>query len=332
MSTLPNLLQRVPEFQALGSLFQALIFGHTVAQLVQYCEGFPRDRLVLKALAWVSFLVSLLVTVLGMQSTASASGPPSTNIERARNWNLIDNAICGAYLTSTRDAEVFACQTFLAWKIYHFSRRAWLPSVVCVLALLQWAAIIAYSTSGFNLFNNVWSPEFVASFSTNSFIAWLAINIASSVIITASIVWRLHQGSAAILKRKQSLAGRIFGFTLETGLIQTVWMTVQLILSVRLDLRMPVYFIFGQGSGSLYTVWLLATLNARPALDKGIPSFVDPDGLPSAPGELRFRHPTVDGAEVVISVVSKAEASDGASDKAELFVTTKDGKHAAGGV
>ncbi|KAF4562942.1 hypothetical protein EYR36_003375 [Pleurotus pulmonarius] len=327
MSTLPNLLQRVPEFQALGSLFQALIFGHTVAQLVQYCEGFPRDRLVLKALAWVSFLVSLLVTVLGMQSTASASGPPSTNIERARNWNLIDNAICGAYLTSTRDAEVFACQTFLAWKIYHFSRRAWLPSVVCVLALLQWAAIIAYSTSGFNLFNNVWS---LSPPQRDLTILGVARN-QHRLERNHHCIDRLA-GSAAILKRKQSLAGRIFGFTLETGLIQTVWMTVQLILSVRLDLRMPVYFIFGQGSGSLYTVWLLATLNARPALDKGIPSFVDPDGLPSAPGELRFRHPTVDGAEVVISVVSKAEASDGASDKAELFVTTKDGKHAAGGV
>lgn len=327
MSTLPNLLQRVPEFQALGSLFQALIFGHIVAQLVQYCEGFPNDRLARKAIAWSSFLVSLLITVLNMYNTALMFGPPSSDIVRTRNWNLIDNAIwCVA-----SGYQVFVCQSFLAWKIYQFSRRALLPSVVCVLSLLQWAAIIAYSTCGFNLFDSVWSPEFVASFSTNSFIAWLAINIASDVIITASIIWRLHQGGAAILKPKRSLPGRLFGFTLETGLILTVWMTVQLILWVRLDLRLPVYFIFGHGSGSLYTAWLLATLNAHPPLDKDVPSFVDPGGLPSAPGELRFKHPTVDGAEVVISVMSKAEANHGASDEAELFVSTMDGKQAAEG-
>lgn len=80
-----------------------------------------------------------------------------------------------------------------------------------------------------------------------------------------------------------------------------------------------------------YTAWLLATLNAHPPLDKDVPSFVDPGGLPSAPGELRFKHPTVDGAEVVISVMSKAGASHGASDEAELFVSTMDGKQAAEG-
>ncbi|KAF9487754.1 hypothetical protein BDN71DRAFT_1436609 [Pleurotus eryngii] len=158
-----------------------------------------------------------------MYNTASAFGPPSSDIVRARNWNLIDNAIwCVA-----SGYQVFICQAFLAWGIYQFSRRAWL---LCVFAVLQWAAIIAYSTDGFNLFNNVWSPKFVASFSTNSFIAWLAINIASDVIIAASIIWRLRQAEAAILKPKRSLSGRIFGFTLETGLIPTVWMTVQLIL------------------------------------------------------------------------------------------------------
>ncbi|KDQ32260.1 hypothetical protein PLEOSDRAFT_165527 [Pleurotus ostreatus PC15] len=105
----------------------------------------------------------------------------------------------------------------------------------------------------------------------------------------------------------------------ETGLILTVWMTVQLILWVRpgLDLRMPVYFIFGHGSGSLHTAWLLEILNARTALDEDVPSVVDPSGLPSAPGELRFKHPTVDGAEVVISVMSRSGASHGASDEAE---------------
>ena len=62
-----------------------------------------------------------------------------------------------------------------------------------------------------------------------------------------------------------------------------------------------------------YAVWLLATLNARSSFNKDLPSFIDMSRLPTAAGEMRFKHPMVEGTEIVISITSNGATSDGGS-------------------
>ncbi len=60
---------------------------------------------------------------------------------------------------------------------------------------------------------------------------------------------------------------------------------------------------------SRYSVWLLATLNARSSFNKDPACFVDVTNLPTAPDEIRFRHPTAQGTQVVISITTNGAMS-----------------------
>ncbi|KAG9225252.1 hypothetical protein CCMSSC00406_0007083 [Pleurotus cornucopiae] len=118
------------------------------------------------------------------------------------------------------------------------------------------------------------------------------------------------------------MLGKILTFTLETGLITTGWMALQLILQLALfrdNRHFRAYTAFFYPSGPSYSVWLLATLNARSSFNKDPSCFVDVTNPPTVPGEIRFRHPTVEGTQVVISittggVTSRVESLEAESD------------------
>ncbi|KAF4570899.1 hypothetical protein EYR36_001833 [Pleurotus pulmonarius] len=89
-------------------------------------------------------------------------------------------------------------------------------------------------------------------------------------------------------------------------------MIVQLILKISLlpdSHHRDAHYLLYYPSGTLYSIWLLATLNARSSFKKDLPSYVDVTNLPAVPGEIRFRHPTVEGTEVVISIATHAVMS-----------------------
>ncbi|KAL4260071.1 hypothetical protein AB1N83_010887 [Pleurotus pulmonarius] len=251
-------------------------------------------------MAWSSFSVSLFVTGMTFYAAATLVALPINLKASHGSLGLVGNAlrcIANGYL-------MFICQIFLSWRIHQLARRRWLLYLICSFSVLQWGANIAYSVTWFNFSNKRWSLWFATAFRDGSFAAWLASNIACDLIITLSMIWLLRQArAAATFKPTKSLLGRIFRFTLETGLITTVWMTVQLILFLQQDAESPAYLFFGSASGLLYTFWLLATLNARSSFNRDLPACVDVSNLLSA-GELRFKHPTAEGTEVVISVTT----------------------------
>ncbi|KAF4570895.1 hypothetical protein EYR40_007385 [Pleurotus pulmonarius] len=115
---------------------------------------------------------------------------------------------------------------------------------------------------------------------------------------------RRSKGGATFKPTKTMLA-KLLTFTLETGLITTGWMTLQLILQLAL-FRDDRHF---RAYTALYSVWLLATLNARSSFNKDPACFVDVTNLPTVPGEIRFRHPTVEGTQVVISITTDGVTS-----------------------
>ncbi|KAF4596914.1 hypothetical protein EYR38_008305 [Pleurotus pulmonarius] len=134
----------------------------------------------------------------------------------------------------------------------------------------------------------------------------MAGNIACDLTITTSMVWFLWKArGTATFKPTKTMVAKILTFTLETGLITTLWMVIQLILQASLMQSVDhfaSYLVFFYPSGMLYAIWLLATLNARASFNAGLSSLVEITNLPTTPGELRFRHPTMEGNEVVISI------------------------------
>ncbi|KAF4596956.1 hypothetical protein EYR40_007406 [Pleurotus pulmonarius] len=92
------------------------------------------------------------------------------------------------------------------------------------------------------------------------------------------------------------------------------------------------YSTFGSlyPSGTLYTVWLLATLNSRSTFNQDLPSFVDMSNLPTVPGEIRFKHPTIEGTEFVVSVTTNNNGAASPSHGGSLS-SAQEGTSAKGG-
>ncbi|KAF4563731.1 hypothetical protein EYR36_002972 [Pleurotus pulmonarius] len=85
---------------------------------------------------------------------------------------------------------------------------------------------------------------------------WLASSIACDLMITFTMIFILSRarGQSAFKPTLETLS-RIINFTMETGLVTTVWAIIQLILWVETPTRGFVFF--------LYSNWLISTLNSR---------------------------------------------------------------------
>ncbi|KAF4596915.1 hypothetical protein EYR38_008306 [Pleurotus pulmonarius] len=175
-------------------------------------------------------------------------------------------------------------QVFFSWRIHQISGKRWIQILVCIV--------------GGSVGHNV-DLEQHRMRSRNH---------------TVHDLLRRSKGGATF-KPTKTMLGKLLTFTLETGLITTGWMALQLILHLAL-FRDERHF---RAYTALYSVWLLATLNARSSFNRDTACFVDVTSLPTVPCEIRLRHPTAEGTQVVISIatygaMSHVESSEVDSD------------------
>ncbi|KAL4260068.1 hypothetical protein AB1N83_010894 [Pleurotus pulmonarius] len=297
-------------FPGLGHVFQVLLFGFLAGQISRYHESFPRERIEIKAIVWTVFLLSLALAALDIYELGV-----TFQEEVVYGSPVVDGLGPGtsAAITLLNGCVMAVSQHFFSWRIRNISQKRWLQIIICVLSILQLAGSIAHSVA-------ISAGEvFQAGLpvSTDYFYSmWIVSNITCDLSITLSMIWFLWKAKGgASFKPTKAMLGKILMFTLETGLITTVCMALQWTFNFLLDPYYVAYFLFFYPSGTLYAIWLLATLNARSSFNKDLPSFIDMSRLPTAAGEMRFKHPMVEGTEIVISITSNVVTGhDGSSD------------------
>ncbi|KAL4257139.1 hypothetical protein AB1N83_012001 [Pleurotus pulmonarius] len=272
-------------YEALGRFLNVLLFGFLTAQISRYHETFPKDRTALKSVAWSSFILSLVLCIIALlQIAANIPG-----LIPSYPAGLFD--IMAIFLTGF---VMLLSQVFFSWRIHQISGTRWIQIPVCIVRSL------------WHLQNRRSGPQSISAM-------WISSNIACDLAITLSMIWFLRRSKGgATFKPTKTMLAKLLTFTLETGLITTGWMTLQLILQLALfrdDRHFRAYTALFYPSGPLYSVWLLATLNARSSFNKDPACFVDVTNLPTVPGEIRFRHPTVEGTQVVISITTDGVTS-----------------------
>ncbi|KAL4258162.1 hypothetical protein AB1N83_012364 [Pleurotus pulmonarius] len=312
-------------YAVIGHILQILLFGFLVAQISRYREGFPNERFALKAIAWSSFLISFALTILDVYEIALAilySEPNDLSLNRVADAISLLNGFV-----------MSVSQLFFAWRIGQLSQKMWLQIFISIVSVLQWGGSLAQAVAIVNI--GTVSSSLTNSVLTISFYVWMAGNIVCDLTITLSMIWFLWKAQGeARFKPTRTMLARILTFTLETGLITTVWMALQLIpwgsLGQGDGNHQAAYSMFLYPSGTLYTVWLLATLNSRSTFNQDLPSFVDMSNLPTIPGEIRFKHPTIEGTEFVVSVTTNNNGAASPSHGGSLS-SAQEGTLAKGG-
>ncbi|KAF7316036.1 ANK-REP-REGION domain-containing protein [Mycena indigotica] len=242
-----------------GVLFATFFQGVLTLQTYLYYANFPKDHIFIKLLVACVWLLDVAHLVLISQSCYHYL---------VQSWG--DGA---ALLISTQELDLhlvfvgfacFVCQCFFLSRIWNFSQRNWMLTIVlgipCLVIFILEATISGEisripSVSAFDQF-------------TGEVLSVFALAAAVDLAIAIILVWYLRQGKTSF-DRSSFVVDRIVQYTVATGLATSVLAVADLIVY----LATPNTFIFIAmhfSMGRLYTNALLATLNSRQKLRQAL--------------------------------------------------------------
>ncbi|KAJ8487279.1 hypothetical protein ONZ45_g14401 [Pleurotus djamor] len=241
-------------------MFGTLIFGMLIVQMFWYHVNFPKDSVYTRIVAWFSFLLSAAFTALSAASAWSQFGVHWGDL--LRGFFLIDRSWAGFPPISGIIGST--TQLFFAWRTYQLIGNPWLLGIISLLSFLQCTMTIYLDArvlaAGFT---------YLALLDAKVYLdLWLCSSLACDLMITGSmliILMRARSGSS--FKPTLTTMNKIIKFTVETGLVTSIWAIIQLILWLKSPLT-GYHLFFFMNRGRLYSTWLLSTLNSRSYLNQ----------------------------------------------------------------
>jgi len=151
-------------------------------------------------------------------------------------------------------------QGFYAWRVARLTRRAWMGWVIAFLAFLQ---------LGVGITTTIWA-SFLHDFSRfqevkSLVIAWLGLSALTDILITYALTGYLLTHRTGF-PRTDDIITRVVRMTVQTGLLTTLWTTINLILYLALP-NNNLDLVFQFPLCKLYTNTFLSMLNARKGWD-----------------------------------------------------------------
>ncbi|KAG8701217.1 hypothetical protein FRC08_004214 [Ceratobasidium sp. 394] len=156
-------------------------------------------------------------------------------------------------------------QSFYAWRIARLTERAWMGWVLGFLALVQFGAGLAAT---------IWA-SFLGDFSRfqevkSLVITWLGLSALTDMLITCALTWYLFTHRTGF-PRTDDIITRLIRMTVQTGLVTTIWATIDMILFLALPVN-NLHLFFQLPLCKLYTNTLMSMLNARKGWDRNFVS------------------------------------------------------------
>ncbi|KAG8716351.1 hypothetical protein FRC09_015865 [Ceratobasidium sp. 395] len=153
-------------------------------------------------------------------------------------------------------------QSFYAWRIARLTGHAWIGWTLGFLAFAQFG--IQFNPLGAGLASTIWA-SFLGDFARfqegkSVVIMWLGLSALTDVLITCALTRHLLTHRTGFPKTDDIIT-RLVRSTVQTGLITTIWATVDLILF--LTLANNLHLFFQLPLCKLYTNTLMSTLNSR---------------------------------------------------------------------
>ncbi|KAI9057290.1 hypothetical protein FKP32DRAFT_1373293 [Trametes sanguinea] len=250
-----------------GLAVTASLFGASTAQAVWYCKHYSHDRTFVKllvAVVWTFAATHLLLYGATMwfylvQQKLVAFG------QTALPWTSNLQILCNAFI-------VFIIQSFYVFRVMALSKSVALTGVLAIFLL----ADLGLATT---LFIKSLMTETVADYvKLQAFdIALSTVTATTDVLLSATLVALLVRSRTGS-PRSNRLINKLLFYTINTGLMTSICAVLSLIM-VLISPATSIYVMFYYIGAHLYSVSLLATLNARAALRAQAQNLENTDAL-----------------------------------------------------
>ncbi|KAG9118715.1 hypothetical protein FRC07_006639, partial [Ceratobasidium sp. 392] len=227
----------------LGTMLNVWLYGIMVTQTAVYYVTYKTDRTWIKwMVAWL-FVIDTLNTFFDIGLVWRYTITLFGNLEEIvhSHWLFNVEPVMTTMISSTT-------QSFYAWRIAKLTGHAWIGWMLGFLAFAQFAAGLA---------STIWA-SFLGDFARfqegkSVVIMWLGLHRA----LTSGIQLTHRTG----FPKTDDAITRLVRMTVQTGLITTIWATVDLIMFLTLDNNLHLFFQLPLCK--LYTNTLMSTLNSR---------------------------------------------------------------------
>ncbi|KAH7927443.1 hypothetical protein BV22DRAFT_1045366 [Leucogyrophana mollusca] len=259
------------------------LMGVLAVQTFIYFNRFPNDRMWIKILVSIVFLLESLITVFAFHgfwtgvtvhgsdlSAIVAAGQGGVSLQPDPLWSFEALAPLTGLVSSLTHG-------FFCWRIWAVRHSIFVPVLVMMVSLLQFA-MVTYGGIKFGLV-----PDLDANHPMPFYLPiWLCGSLLCDLAISVYMTMSLLQGKSNF-KATRSLSMKLIRLTIETGLVTTTAALIELILAIAF--RVTMYHLALYGSNVLfrymrlsnelsnrYANCLVATLNARLGLNSVLDS------------------------------------------------------------
>ncbi|KIK52347.1 hypothetical protein GYMLUDRAFT_251289 [Collybiopsis luxurians FD-317 M1] len=265
----------------LGALFNGVIVGAALwgvgsLQLYIYFYKFPKDRLLLKSTvlaAWIfdSVHQALISHIIYYYLVQHFFDPAALeHYVWSQNYQPLFEALTG-----------FIVQSFFVYRIFTLSKGSYiLTAIPSLLVIAKLACSLSYVGQGSRLTT---TTQFVHDLRPISE-AINGVTAAGDITITILLCWLLYHSRTSI-SRTNYVINRLILYTVNTGALTSICAIITLILAHTMPTNLiygPLYYIIAR----LYVNSMLATLNARSALQSKLGDVVTLSNIPASKAEL----------------------------------------------
>ncbi|KAH9854487.1 hypothetical protein C2E23DRAFT_818892 [Lenzites betulinus] len=240
----------------LGSLVALFLSGAVNMQVFLYAQLYPKDRLRLKIMVFVIWLLDTVHSVMAMLANWQYL------IVHFGEWDNMDNITWSVAATVALTAfATFLVHCFFTHRIHTLSRHNWyITTPLVALALVRLISALISTSEMVRLHS---FREFVDRY---DYVFTLGLSTAASldVLIAAGLCYFLRRGRSGFTSMDK-IVDAITLYTIENGMLTCVTTVISLVCW----LTMPTNLIFlglHFAISKLYANSLLATLNARKSL------------------------------------------------------------------
>ncbi|KAJ7138534.1 hypothetical protein C8R43DRAFT_607308 [Mycena crocata] len=245
----------------LGYMWRYCLYGMLLVQFYTYTEGFPKDRVGIKAVVWSMFVLETAFTIL---TTVAAWKMFGTGWGDTDTLLILD--ITWAPLPELNGILAGIAQSFYIWRIWRLTNKIWIPiSIGCVM-LVQ---VVAAFYFGIEIAMEGMIVEKLNGLSSEITL-WLTGSAICDLLITISLVFMLSRRKTnSKFQRTSGLINKLIRFSVETGSVTSLGATIEVVLWLACR-QWNFHFILFLSLGKLYSNMLMATLNCRaPVLQAG---------------------------------------------------------------
>ncbi|KAF7294623.1 hypothetical protein MIND_00998900 [Mycena indigotica] len=217
----PIALLTLPMF--IGTLVNWLLFGTLLVQIYIYYAAFPQDPRWAKRGVALVLIVELVETFGNLHDVIGVFGSGWGDLEALDRvgWAWFSVPVLGPLISSIG-------QAFFAYRIYLIGQSIYLPILVCLTSTLQlgagiWTGVNIAKAGRFSLLQED---------NTVATTLWLASTSVCDLLIMAGMVYHLLKSRQREFSRLNPAISKVLLVTVETGMICTIFVLVDLYLFV----------------------------------------------------------------------------------------------------